>query len=112
MTQVHLATAEFIPGHRIVGHCGIARGAAIRTRHLVHDLVEWLRNLVGAELDHYVKMLAETREQALDRLRDDARRMGANAVIGLRFEMSRIASGAAEIFVYGTAVKIESDAAA
>lgn len=107
MTQILLATTETIPGHRIVEHKGIARGTAIRTRHALHDFVEFLRNLVGAELDHYVKMLAEAREQALDRLRDDARRMGADAIVGVRFEMSRIASGAAEIFVYGTAVRLE-----
>jgi uncharacterized protein YbjQ (UPF0145 family) len=110
MTAIQLATTDQLPGHRVLRTVGIARGAAIRTRHVFHDFVEWLRNLVGAELDHYVKMLAETREQALDRLRDDARRLGANAVVGLRFEMSRITGGAAEVFVYGTAVKVEVEA--
>ena len=107
MTAIQLATTDSLPAHRIVASLGIARGTAIRTRHVFHDFVEWLRNLVGAELDHYVKMIAETREQALDRLRDDARRLGANAVVGLRFELSRIAGGAVEVFVYGTAVRVE-----
>lgn len=110
MTAIQLATTDSLPGQRIVASLGIARGTAIRTRHVIHDIVESLRNLFGAELDHYVKMLAEAREQALDRLRDDARRLGANAVVGLRFEFSRITGGAAEVFVYGTAVRVEPTA--
>ncbi|MFO1051524.1 MAG: YbjQ family protein [Planctomycetota bacterium] len=111
MNQILLASTEHIAGYRVVEHLGIVRGTSIRTRHVFHDFVEWLRNVVGAELDHYVKMLAEAREQALDRLREDARRVGANAVVGLRVEMSRIARGAAEIFVYGTAVRVVPDGA-
>lgn len=106
MTKMLLTTTSTIPGHEIEETFGLVRGTAIRTRHVFHDFVEWLRNLVGAELEHYVKMVAETREQALDRMRDHARQLGANAVIGVRFEMSRITGGAAEMFVYGTAVRV------
>ena len=107
MTQILVTTVDLVPNHRVIATHGLVRGQAIRTRHIAHDLTEWLRNLVGAELDHYVKMLAETREQALDRMRDEARRLGANAVVGVRFEFSKIAGGAAEVLVYGTAMRIE-----
>ncbi|MBK8978328.1 MAG: YbjQ family protein [Planctomycetes bacterium] len=102
-----ITTTSSVPGHEIVETFGLVRGTSIRTRHVLHDFVEWLRNLVGAELDHYLKMVGESREQALDRMRDHARRFGANAIIGVRFEMSRIAAGSAEMFVYGTAVRIQ-----
>ena len=107
MTQILVTTTDDISGHRILEVHGLVRGQSIRTRHVFHDFVEWMRNLVGAELDHYVKMLAESREQALDRMKEHARGLGANAVVGTRFEMSKIAGGAAEILVYGTAVRIE-----
>ena len=106
MTEMIVLTTEHVPGRRMVAAVGLARGTAIRTRHIGYDFIEWLRNLFGGELDHYVKMFAETREQALDRLRQDARRLGADAVVGLRFETSKIAAGAAEVLVYGTAVRL------
>ena len=83
------------------------RGSSIRTRHVFTDITEWFRNLVGAELHHYTKMLAECREQALDRMIDHAQRKGANAIVGLKIETSNIAAGAAEILAYGTAVRVE-----
>lgn len=108
MTHMLVTTTDDVPGQRILATFGLVRGQSIRTRHVFHDLVEWLRNLVGAELDHYVKMMAESREQALDRMQDHARRLGANAVVGVRFEMGKIVTGAAEVLVYGTAVRIEA----
>ena len=101
-----LSTTPEVPGREVTATLGLVRGTAIRTRHVWHDFVEWLRNLVGAELDHYVKMIAETREQALERMRDHATELGADAIVGIRFEMSRITGGAAEMFVYGTAVRL------
>lgn len=109
MTPMLVTTTETVPGQRIVETFGLVRGQAIRTRHALHDFAEWMRNLVGAELDHYVKMMAEAREQALDRMREHARGMGANAVVGVRIESGKIAGGAAEILVYGTAVRIEAE---
>jgi len=102
-------TSNTIPCAEIERTLGIVRGSAIRTRHLLADFIEGIRNLVGAELPHYTKMIAETREQALDRMKEDARRMGANAVIAVRIEMSNVARGAAEVLAYGTAVIVSPD---
>lgn len=92
---------------RIVRTVGLVRGASIRTRHVLADIAEFVRNLVGMELHHYVKMMAEAREQALDRMREEAQRLGANAVVGVRLVSSHVASGAAELLAYGTAVVVE-----
>ena len=101
-----ITTCEGIAGQTIVETLGLVRGSSIRTRHVFLDFVEWLRNLVGMELQHYTKMMAETREQALDRMQEQARKMGANAVLNIRFATSSIASGASEMLAYGTAVKL------
>jgi uncharacterized protein YbjQ (UPF0145 family) len=107
-----VTTTSHIPGRQVVMTLGLVRGSAIRTRHVFADFGEWIRNLVGAELHHYTKMMAETREQALDRMIADATRLGANGVIGVRFGTMKITSGAAEMFVYGTAVVVDEGAAA
>lgn len=107
MSRILITTTGDVPGHDIQETFGLVRGQSIRTRDVFKDFVEWLRNLVGSDLDHYVKMMAEAREQALDRMCDHARQLGANAIIGVRFENSRIAAGSAEMLVYGTAVRIE-----
>ena len=101
-----ITTSNTIPGQEISDTVGMVRGAAIRSRHVFHDIGEWLRNLAGAELHHYTKMMAETREQALDRMQDQARSFGADAVICVRFATTSIASGAAELLAYGTAVRL------
>ena len=105
-----VTTISSVPGKRVVATLGMVRGSAIRTRHLFADIGEWVRNLVGAELHHYTKMMAEAREQALDRMLAEAQRLGANGVIGVRFGTMKITSGAAEMFVYGTAVLVEDGA--
>jgi uncharacterized protein YbjQ (UPF0145 family) len=102
-----VTTTDSIYGHEIVETLGLVRGAAIRTRHVFADITEWMRNLVGAELHHYTKMMAETREQALDRMTDQARKLGADAILMTRFATSSIASGASEMLAYGTAVKLK-----
>lgn len=101
-----VTTTDDIPGREIVETLGLVRGSAIRSRHVFTDIAERFRNMVGAELPQYTKMMAETREQALDRMIDHARRLGADAVVGLRFATSGIAAGAAELLAYGTAVKL------
>lgn len=101
-----LATTETIAGHDIVTTLGIVRGAATRTRNLLEDASEWFRNLVGAELDNYTAMLAEAREQALERMQSDAERLGADAVVGVRLTTNYVANGAAEVMAYGTAVML------
>ena len=104
-----VATGDTICGHDIVETIGLVRGSAIRTRHVFADLTEWMRNLVGAELHHYTKMMAEAREQALDRMVEHARKQGADAVIMMRFTTSSIASGASEMLAYGTAVRLKKN---
>lgn len=83
------------------------RGNTIRARHLGRDIVAVLRNLVGGEITEYTKLMAEAREQALDRMTDEAQRLGANAVVSLRFTTSVIMGAAAELLAYGTAVLVE-----
>ena len=103
-----LVSADTIEGREITESLGLVRGSSIRTRHVFADLTEWMRNLVGAELHHYTKMMAETREQAIDRMQEHARKMDADAIVTIRFATSSIASGASEMLVYGTAVKLAS----
>jgi uncharacterized protein YbjQ (UPF0145 family) len=102
-----LVTTPEVPGRKIVKVIGLVRGNTIRARHLGHDFMAGLRNIVGGEITDYTKMLAEAREQALDRMMEDARRAGANAVVAMRFSTSAVMNGAAELVAYGTAVVIE-----
>ncbi len=102
-----VVTTEGVAGMRIVRTLGLARGTSVRGRHLGRDLMAHFRNAVGGEIKEYTKMLSETREQALDRLVEEARSLGANAVVGLRFATSMTMAGAAEVVVYGTAVVAE-----
>jgi len=102
-----IATSNEIPGKRIVKTLGMVKGNTIRARHVGRDMMALLRHMVGGEVSDYTKMMAESREQALDRMTQQARKLGANAVICLRFSTSYIMSGAAEILAYGTAVVVE-----
>ncbi|OQX54168.1 MAG: hypothetical protein B5M54_05705 [Candidatus Aminicenantes bacterium 4484_214] len=102
-----VVTTDFVPGKKIVKTLGIAKGNTIRARHIGRDLAAFLRNLVGGEIRDYTKMMAESREQAIDRMVEDARQMGANAVVNVRFTTSMIMQMASEILVYGTAVIVE-----
>ncbi len=106
--MIVVTTAE-ISGTRVVRTLGLVRGNTIRARHLGKDIMAIFRNMAGGEIHEYTKMLAEAREQAIDRLVEDAEALGANAVIGLRFQTSMIQSGAAEMLCYGTGVVIEAD---
>ncbi len=102
-----ISTADTIPGVRIVRVLGLARGNTIRTRHIGKDIVAAFKNMVGGEVEEYTKMLAERREQAIDRMTENARELGANAVIAMRLGTSSMMQGAAEIVAYGTAVVVE-----
>jgi len=102
-----MSTIESIPGYTIVEVIDIARGNAVRARHLGVDFVAGLKNLVGGEMSGYTQLQAEAREQAIDRMIADAERIGANAIVGVRFTTAMIVSGASEMVAYGTAVKIE-----
>ena len=107
MSRVILSTTEFIYGKQIVKHLGLVRGTSIRARHIGHDLMAWARGIVGGEIHEYTKLIAESREQVLDRIMQDAKELGGNAIVGLQFSTSQIAHGAAELVVYGTAVVVE-----
>jgi uncharacterized protein YbjQ (UPF0145 family) len=107
-----LATTDQLSGKRIVRSVGLVRGNTIRARHLGRDILAGLRTLIGGEIVEYTKLIAEAREQALDRMQAEAKRMGANAVVGVRFTTSVIIGGAAELLAFGTAVIVEDDARA
>ncbi len=104
-----IATIDTIVGKRIIRTLGLVRGNSIRGRHIGRDLIAHLRNAVGGEITEYTKMIAESREQALDRMAEEARELGANAVVGMRFSTTTTMAGAAEILAYGTAVIVEDE---
>ncbi len=101
-----LSTTETVPGREIVESLGLARGNVIRAKHLGTDIIAGLRNLVGGEVSEYTKLMAEAREQALDRMIAQAKGMNADAIVGIRFTTSMVMNGAAEILAYGTAVRL------
>ena len=102
-----ITTSEQIEGKRITETLGLVRGSAIRVRHLGHDITASLRTLVGGEVPEYTQMMAQSREQAIQRMVEEAEKQGANAIVGVRFVTSMVMSRAAEMLVYGTAVKVE-----
>ena len=103
-----LLTSTFeISGKNIVKTLGLVKGNTIRARHVGKDIMAGLRGLVGGELHEYTKLLAESREQAIDRMIEDAESMGANAIVGVSFTISVMAQGSAELMAYGTAVITE-----
>ena len=104
---IMVTTSPQIAGKKVVRTIGLVRGNTIRARHLGRDIMAGLRNLVGGEVTEYGKLLAESREQALDRMLAQADELGANAVIGLQFQTSVVMEGAAEMMAFGTAVVVE-----
>jgi uncharacterized protein YbjQ (UPF0145 family) len=104
---VIVTTTDTIPGCRTAKILGIARGTAIRTRHLGHSMIAWIGSLFGGEIPDYTKVIAEAREQAYDRMVEDARAKGANAVLGFRICSIEVMRNAAEILAYGTAAVVE-----
>ncbi len=104
-----VVTTATVPGQRIVKLIGLVRGNTIRARHMGHDIMAGLKNVVGGEISDYTKMIAECREEALDRMIAQARANGANAVVGVRFATSEMMEHAAELLAYGTAVVVEDE---
>ena len=102
-----VVSTDFVQGRNIVKVIGLAKGNTIRARHVGRDIAAGLKNLLGGEIRDYTKMMAESREQALDRMIEDAQNQGANAVINVRFSTSMIMQSASEILAYGTAVVVE-----
>ncbi len=102
-----LSTTDTIEGRKITKHLGLAKGNTIRARHIGRDIMAILRHIVGGEITDYTKMMAESREQALDRMIEDAQKLGANAIVRVSFSTSMIMGGASEILAYGTAVVVK-----
>jgi len=104
-----VVTSDSIPGRRVVKTLGLVKGNTIRARHMGKDILAGLKGIVGGEISEYTKMVAESREQSLDRLIEEAESLGANAVVAIRFTTASMMQGAAELLAYGTAVIIEEE---
>ncbi|MBE7441142.1 MAG: YbjQ family protein [Flavobacteriales bacterium] len=100
-------TTETIQGKEIAESLGIVRGSSVRARNIGRDFFAGLKNIVGGEISEYTQLLADSREQAIKRMLDDAKKMGADAVVNVRFTTSNVMQGAAEILAYGTGVKLK-----
>lgn len=103
-----IVTTPEVAGSTVSDVLGLVRGSSIRGRHLGRDIIAQLRNVAGGEIHEYTKMLAEAREQAIDRMIEEAQALGADAIVSMRFQTSMVMSGAAEMLCYGTAVKLDA----
>lgn len=102
-----MSNIETIPGMTITTSHGVVSGSTVRAKHVGRDIMAGLKNIVGGELRGYTELLEESREQAIERMKAQAQQMGANAIVNVRFSTSSVAAGAAEIYVYGTAVTVQ-----
>ena len=102
-----LTNVESVPGRVIVEHFGLVSGSTVRTKHFGKDFMAGLKDIVGGELKGYTELLEESRREAVNRMVEMAKGMGANAVVNIRFSTSSVAAGAAELYAYGTAVRLE-----
>lgn len=100
-----LTNIESIPGKNIVEHFGVVSGSTVRAKHVGRDLMASLKNIVGGELKGYTELLQDSRNQATERMIEQAKQLGANAIVNVRFATSSVAQGASELYVYGTAVR-------
>jgi uncharacterized protein YbjQ (UPF0145 family) len=106
-----MTTQDTFADYEIIATIGMVRGNVIRARHIGNDIVAGLRNIVGGEITEYTKLIAESREQAIDRMIANAKEVGADGVVAVRFTTSGIMNAASELFVYGTAVKLKKKSA-
>ncbi|NIN61118.1 MAG: YbjQ family protein [Gammaproteobacteria bacterium] len=102
-----LSTLEYVPGKNISKHLGLVQGSTVRAKHVGRDFMAGIKNIFGGELKGYTELLHESREEAIDRMRQQAKSIGANAILNIRFSTSTITQGASELYVYGTAVILE-----
>ncbi len=102
-----LSNTEDVPGRQIVEFYGVVTGSTVRAKHIGRDIMASLKNIVGGELKGYTELLQDARQEAMDRMVEQAQSVGANAVVNIRFATSSVAQGAAELFAYGTAVWVE-----
>lgn len=103
-----LTNLEVVPGRRVIEHLGLVQGSTVRAKHAGKDILAGIKNVFGGELKAYTELLQESREEALQRMVAQAEALDANAVLNIRFSTSSIAQGAAELFAYGTAVRLEA----
>ena len=101
-----ITTQEKVENRNITELLGVVSGQSIRERHIGKDIIAGLRNIVGGEIKEYSKLMAESREQAMDRMKSQAEELNADAIVGIRFTTSMLQAGASEIFIYGTAVRL------
>jgi len=101
-----ISTTDTVPNREVYQILGIARGSTVRARNIGRDIFAGLKNLVGGEIEEYTKLQAQAREQAMQRMVDDAKRLNADAILNVRYSTSMIMQGASEILAYGTAVKL------
>lgn len=102
-----LTNMESVPGKKITEHYGLVSGNTVRAKHIGRDIMAGLKNIVGGELKGYTELLKESRNESIQRMMDQAEKLGANAVVNIRFSTSSVTQGAAELYAYGTAVKVE-----
>ena len=102
-----LTNIEAVPGKAIVEHFGLVSGSTVRAKHVGKDIMAGLKNIVGGELKGYTELLHDSRKQATDRMIEQAMQLGANAIVNVRYATSAVAQGASELYVYGTAVRVE-----
>ncbi|WP_126978459.1 heavy metal-binding domain-containing protein [Saezia sanguinis] len=101
-----ISNIEFLPGYTVTQHLGLVQGSTVRAKHVGRDMMAGLKNIVGGELKGYTELLNESRQEAIDRMKQQAQAIGANAVINVRFSTANITAGASEILAYGTAVVV------
>jgi uncharacterized protein YbjQ (UPF0145 family) len=102
-----ITNIEIVPNKEIIEHFGIVSGSTVRAKHAGKDIMAGFKNIFGGELTAYTELLSESREEAINRMIAQAESLGANAIVNVRFSTSSVAAGAAELYVYGTAVKIQ-----
>ena len=102
-----LTNIEAVPGRKIIEHYGLVQGNTIRAKHVGKDILAGIKNIFGGELVAYTELLSESRQEATDRMIQQAEAMGANAIVNVRYSTSSVAQGAAELYAYGTAVRVE-----
>jgi uncharacterized protein YbjQ (UPF0145 family) len=104
---MNITNLEYLPNKEIIEHYGVVSGSTVRAKHIGRDLMAGIKNVFGGELKGYTELLSEARDEAIDRMINQAQSMGANAILNVRFSTSSITAGASELYVYGTAVKVQ-----
>lgn len=107
MRKMILTTLEFVPGRKITKHLGLVQGSTVRAKHVGRDMMAGLKNIFGGELTGYTELMLESRDEAINRMQEQAEAIGANAILNIRFSTSTITQGASELYTYGTAVVLE-----